>query len=414
MRTQYFIATMLVAATISMARGFTVAAVLEPVSFAIYATCVAAGAFGSILLSFGSVEQTIKAYPRMWVAGHRSQVIKNADTIVRALVLRCCVLFLPLAVLLPMLMDVPPLAMMAILCVAISISCSSVYASIHRATTELRSFSIVTLVRASLSISLALFGAILMSWPGAILGETVAGIASALISRLCVSNLVEDVRGQASSDALNDTEVFEPRTGGMWLFFGFLGASIPAYLDRSFVAAHFGALAAAKYAFLLLFVTAANVLVGILAQKAGPALVQMERVGRTSAQQGQYLLKWILAFWAGWIAVMLVVYFGLRWGPLAALGMKYEIDGQALSVVAALGLLQVTVLVDFLLISRDRERWVFSASITYLLAALAVSAFTIAFGIPMVTFICLLAGAKLLHLAVQAGFVLRLMRDYGR
>lgn len=410
MSTPIYMATMLVAAAISMSRGFCIAAVLQPMSFAIYATLVAAGAFGSLLLSMGSIEHTIKSYPRLWADGRWSDVVEDADGIVRKLALRSLVPVIPLAALFAFLGGVPVAAAPAIAAVALGIATTSTYASIHRATLDLRSFSIANLLRAALAIVLALAGAVLWDWPGAIAGEFVAAFAGAFVSRHYVAALARTAEPSPRA-AMAGPDQKSPQSPQnyekLWLFLGFVLAAIPVYLDRTFVAGHYGTAAAAKYAFVLLFVTAANVFVGIMSQKIGPMLVHMQRGGKTLDDQLSYASRWIAMFAVGWLTAMGCVYLALTAGPFAELGDKYGVEAAMLAAATVLGLAQVTVVMDHVLLSHDRERWSFLSSLIYFGVVASAAIVTLWSGLSLTTFIWLMACAKIAHLAAQSGFLLK-------
>ena len=87
-RSGIFFATMALASAMSLLRGFVVAGLLDPAAFGTYVVIVAAGTFGSNLLSFGRVEATWKEYPRLWIAGERQQVRERADAVMRILAAR--------------------------------------------------------------------------------------------------------------------------------------------------------------------------------------------------------------------------------------------------------------------------------------------------------------------------------------
>ena len=404
MRTKHYIAVMMMASGATVARGFIMATLLDQAQFGVYATSVAIGIFFSGLVSFGLVERTIKIYPRLWVEFRCVEAISHADSAGQTLVRRFFFL-LPFSVISAYSIGLTVAVGFCVAGVAISTAISGLYASLQRATGDTRNLSISTLFRAVLSVSLATFGAMTVGWYGAILGEIVASILGALVSRrhsvlLTRSNLISDTTKKilTTPEAVTDAK-------GMWVFWGFLAASVPAYLDRSFVSANFGVALGGTYAFLLLFVAGVNAFAGIVAQKIGPMLIHMERAGDSLRKQVGYTIQWVGFVWLVWLVGLVLLFIGLKWGPLTYFDKKYLIDYSLLPAIAALGCLQVSVFFDFLLLSRDREVFLFSASCSYMVVILLAAAVTYGFRLPMIDFIWLLTFAKLIHVGVQVTLV---------
>jgi len=405
MRTPFYVGVMGLAVGVTFARSFTLATVLPQVEFGVYATLAAAGFFVSNLLSFGLVERTYKLYPRLWADSQRDVARVQCDGTVRVLFLRFLVC-LPISAACALIANANVLAGLSVVSVAFGISMIGAYTSLHRATTDVYTLSFTTLARSVLSIILALFGALAFGLYGAILGEVAAAIVGALISRTCVIKLIRRLPTTAFSNVSVVTQ--ELGGSGRWVFFGFLAAAAPMYLDRTFVTTSFGGSVAGTYAFLSLFVVAANTAVGILAQKIGPELIQMERRGASANRLLRYALRWIMLFWFAWLvgiicAAILLIEGG---GVFGALNEKYGLNFPLFYAIAALGLVQISVLLDFILLSQDRERSLFVAAVTYLTATALVCGVVYYFGASLLEFLCMLAIAKLIHCVMQVSPVL--------
>lgn len=404
MSARLYIAVMVVAASVSLARFFFIAFILDPAPFGTYATIIASGAFASGLLSFGEVERTFKAFPRLWVLSRGREAIAETERAGWVLLQR--VLFLlPVAVLLCYAFDIDLELGICVVGVAFGMSVASLFASLQRSTTDASALSISTLKRSVLSIMFSIWGAMALGWTGAILGEIIASGLGVLVNRRSVMMLLQRVPLENKFDASLDSNATANNDNGNWVFWGFLGASVPAYLDRSFITVTFGATVVATYAFLLLFVAAANTFVGILAQKVGPVLIQMERSGCKPSEQILYIMRWTCLFWLLWFVGMVVLAMALVWGPFVYFNEKYQISVYMLPSVVALGCLQITVILDFLLLSHDRENFLFVASCAYLLAAVVAGALTYWLGLSVIGFIWLMALAKLVHVGTQIGLI---------
>lgn len=402
MASRRFFGLMGVASAVSLTRGFAIAALLDPASFGTYAVVVASGAFGSTLISAGRVEQTMKSYPRLWVNGAHGEVVARSDATAGLLIRRSAILAAAIALAattLPAQADWLWLALGAVV-VAAATAAVSLYASAHRATLDLPSMGAVTLQRASLSISLGCTGALLFSWPGAVAGEIIAAWSGMMLSRRKTVALAR--AGEAALAPAQALAASNDPAGGRWLFASTLAASGPAYLDRPFVAALWGPAAAGSYAFLMLFVTCANVVVGIAAQKVGPQFIRMAHAQEPVRQLVCLATRWIGVCLASTLIGLALAGFSLLKWPLNGLGNEYGVQGPLLAAIAILCSFQVSVFLEWLLISLDRERDVFLASATHIVVACAAAWFTHWLGGTMMTLLFGLAAAKFFQIVVQS------------
>jgi hypothetical protein len=402
---------MLLASGISLSRGFLLAAVLDPLRFGQYALVVATGTFLSLILSSGLVEGTYKMYPRMWSDARGAQIVENADQRFQSILLR----FAFLAVLLTAAsagfgFDILSGFMMA--CVALSIITTTLFASVNRATTNVVLIANSTLLRATIALVCAAAGAIWFGFHGAIAGEIIGSFAGAWFTRWqCLQEASKLATQNATQPNAPSDTIEGQASSGYLIFLGFLAVAAPTFLDRSFVTWQFGQIAAGTYAFLILFVTAANVLAGVIAQNVGPRLLKMEHSGAELSMQIRYILRWAGFFWCAWATAIIVFYLLATYGPLDGFFRKYAVDGEMISVVFILGCCQLTVLLDYLLMSRNKERFIFVAGISFLTAASFAVCVAIAYDVSLVNFMLLYALAKLVHLGIQVECVRRTRHD---
>jgi O-antigen/teichoic acid export membrane protein len=401
-----FFVVMGCAAGVSLARGFAVAAALGPSGFGAYAAIVAAGAFGSILLSLGQIETSMKTFPRMWAEGRGLSVLHQADSLAMRIGLRAATAPAAAAALLAALDRSEWIAhAFGVAAVAAATAWVSLYASALRATSDLRSLARATAIRAGLALGFATAGAAVLGWAGGIAGEVVAATAAAAWTRQAFVR-----RERAGHRAV--APVTPPSAAstqvGWWMLGATLAAAAPFYLDRMLVARTLGVEAAGRYALLMLFVLAASTLAGIVAQRVGPELVKAAHAGMAPARQLRTALVWM----AGQVAVfgvfVLLAAIALLVGPFDGLGRRFALDVPLLSAAAAIGALQSSVLLDWLLLSRDREQHVFIAAASYLLAALALAAWVILAQPDLAALLLGLLAAKTVHVCVQAVLAVRL------
>ena len=193
----------------------------------------------------------------------------------------------------------------------------------------------------------------------------------------------------------------DDNAGGRWLAAAFLTGAVPFYLDRLFVATRFSPNEAGTYGFLMLFASGAAAAVGVISQKLGPQLLRDERAGATVHAQARLVLRWAGAFCAACVLGMALTSWLLLAGPAQILGGRYALSAELIAVVSLLCCVQVTVMFDWILISRDREREVFLVSAVFLAAACGAALATLLLGLELLVFIVLLLGAKVISLAVQ-------------
>lgn len=405
MGTGRFFISMVLASALSMGRIFIAAAILDAAPFGIYAVVVATGAFVGVLLSCGLVEASFKDYPRLWNDGRAADVIGHAAKGLVTLTLRGVALLVALVGAAMFIEQLDVSVAVSVAAVGLSVAVTSLYSSVLRATTHVEALGRVTLRRTVVAVLLAVAGALAWGWPGAVLGEVLAGVGAVLLSRRAANALA---RGVTPKSTPTQDLALKMQSGGLWTFFGFLAAAAPTYLDRPFVASRYGTVVVGSYALLVVFVTAANVFIGIVSQKVGPRLVQMEQQGHTLLAQARYAFRWVGGFWLLWMGGMLVVGMALVWTPLAALAAKYQITPAMWLATAALGCMQMSHLLDFIFLSRDVERLVFLSGAGYLLGTVAACAATYVADVSLTELIWLFSFAKVLQVVCQLFFIARL------
>jgi O-antigen/teichoic acid export membrane protein len=401
-----YIVIMSFAAMIALVRGFIVAGILDLTSFGLYATVVAVGMFSSAIVSFGEIERTLKIFPRLWVLeGYRRSVVERADESAWVMILRAGIFFM-FFLICTFLDEIKFLTQtgMLVALIALSVGLSSLYASAIRATGDVELLARNTLFRALIVLVFGLLGAYYFSWQGAILGEILGAIVGVLVTRYSVLGKItipivngKHIRKNAGIPPQSDK--------GLWLFFAGLLSSVPVYLDRAFVASVFGDAMLGTFGFILLFVTGANTFTGIIAQKVGPQLVKMEHLGGTINDQIRYASRWVALISVictiGMALVMLLLFFG----PARYFFEKFYLDLNLICATAVMCILQIGVILDSILISRNQEREIFIAACLYILIIGMVVWFTLWVKLSLVDFVWLLVLTKLLHIATQLGFI---------
>jgi hypothetical protein len=288
--------------------------------------------------------------------------------------------------------------------VALNSATASLYTSAIRATGKTNILAKNTLSRTLIVLAFGLLGAVYFSWQGAILGEAIGYQLGSLVTRL---SLIRQAKLEVRNT--NNVEITEKampiKDGKLWLFFGALFVSIPAFLDRAFISWVYGTSTVGTLGFLMLFVTAASTLTGIIAQKVGPQLVKMQHTGGRIDVQLKYGSRWLLLIWTVLIVGLTVVSLALIYSPARYFFYKFHLDWSMLVATSVLCMLQVSVIADFIIISRNQEKAIFFAACCYLLVIGGVAAVVYWLRPPLTDFIWLLVLCKGVHFIVQSGVI---------
>lgn len=406
--TRYF-AVMGLSSLLTLMRSVVLALVLAVNDFGVYAMAVALGAFVANAISFGRIEATLKQFPRLWHDGRSDETVRHSDVIARQLAGRAVALAVPLWMAAALWKPSIAVSLAAgIAAFAIGMSWTTIYASTLRASGCLRALGIATFLRAILALVLAIVGGFLLDWRGAILGEIVGAVVGAVVMRRLAVRRAQEPAGQTVDDHEGEARRDQPETGGLTLYWSNLLLSIPLYFDRVLVAATSGLAASGAYSFLLLFSVVASTMLGILVQKVGPDIVRMEREQQSVRAQVLLVSRW------GGAAMMLFVIglaaagCGLFIWPAPWLAEKYALDGMTFACAGVLSVLHVTVLLDWILISRDRERDAFIAALGYVIGfGLAGVALLLSHG-SLIVFLVGMIFARLIQIGLQVSAISRI------
>jgi hypothetical protein len=361
-----FFVLMGVSSSLTLVRGFVVASLVSLHDFGIFAVLIAVGLFSSTLLGLGQIEGTMKAFPRAWNVGLGRQVCLASDALTRkiigravAVVVLACAIFYSTG-------HTERLEMVGMVAgISIGAAMMGVYSSLLRASGNLKELGRSTFARSFMALIFCTAGAFTLGWQGAVIGEFLASVLGALQARYAGRRLIKPEKfsdDQHKDDKLLLSQSF---SGGRWLLFAMFVTSVPFYLDRLFIATIFGSSVAGQYGFLMLLVTGASTFSGIIVQKVGPDLVKGAQIN-----MGLYLQCRIAFRWMSIHTILVTVGIGAfsaltLMGPLNFLGERYQVSASLILVTLLIATMQCSVILDWLLLSRDEERLVFAAAIIY-------------------------------------------------
>lgn len=397
MANRIFFILMALSSALALLRGFALAGLLTVDGFGRYAMLFAIGTFGASLLSFGMIERSYKRFPRLCADGHLAIALSEADKIVRKLGGRAMIVALACLAVLSLAGQAEwLLASIIAVAVAFSAAVQSAYVSLQRADGALTAIGIASFGRAAITLVFGACGAFFLGWNGALLGEISGGLLGGWISRSYIKTNC-DMACDAAESALGEASIALEQKE-LWTFAGFLGAAVPLYLDRTFVTMLLGHEATGTYALLMLFVMGVYTATAIVSQKVGPDLVRMQQIGVSGALQLRVLSQWCAGLSLLGATGMLVVGWTLIDGPLQSYALRYDLHWPLLCAASLLAALQISHLLEWMLLSHDAERSVFIATVVLLLSLMAVIGFASWTNVDLVTLVWLFAGAKLLQL----------------
>lgn len=397
-----FLAVMLGSAGLSMVRVLLVAAGLPKLDFGTYAAVTATGMFFGMIVSFGSVEGTVKAFPRLVARGRTAEMRARAHGLFARLAVRSLGLGLPLFVLGTLLSSQLLVIAGAAMLFALSASYTSLVASMQRAVGDSRRLAAGTAFRAILTLAAVVTAAQLTGLLWTLVAEAVSTIAGCYLSERLF------LRGAQALPLSGDPgpPAAEPAAGAGWdgvrVFLTYAATSAPFYLDRLYVTVTLGPDQAAEYALLALFVMAASLLVNAIAQRVGPDAIKKALEPDGAAASLRYILGWCGITTTMWVVAVAAAAFVLDQAWLPASLAKYGIEPSFLLPIGVLGALQASALLEFLLIALDQERRMLRAALCYLATVLAVAGGAAIIGADLYGLIWLLSGARLLYWAVLA------------
>lgn len=390
-----FLVTMLGAAGITMLRMVVAASFLPVRDFGTYATIAATGAFLSSILSFGTIEATIKNFPRMVGAGQGDELLRESHHIMRRLLLRAAAVGIPVYAA-GLLLDLEWLRLSGLgFFFALSTAYTLVLASMQRASGSSATLASGTLLRSG-SVFIAVAAA---AYWGDLTILLITEIATTIVACL-LSEWLYFRRGRPVPARSPAPAAPGSAGDGVRLFLTYSLISAPFYLDRLFVTSIMGREEGARYAILALFLTGASLIVNTLAQRSGPEAIRLVQRDGDHHAAARLIATWVGISIMIWLAAIGAVAAIIASGLLPASLERYAIAPQLLVPLAVAGVLLNNGLVEFLLLALDRERQMLRAAICFA-ATVFVAAFTVAicrWG--LVEFMWALAACRVIYLAL--------------
>lgn len=350
---------MMLASALGFAKMLALAQILHPANFGAYVSLFGLATLAGMLLSFGQVEATTKHFPRLWANGQKQEIPHHARRIALSQTARFVILGIMAAILASNVdLGFDPFFALVAAGLGLGTSLLALMASILRASENIRALQNFTVVRSVLVLAASCIGGYALGWQGALIGDIVAITLSLTFSALQTPLLL------SANEETSATIVTEPieASGGKRLYAANILSSSISLVDRSLVNLALGAAAAGTYGVIALLYQVGQITMVILTQRVGPLIIKAQFTG-SAAVSGLAIFRNALLGQTILTLGLVVCTFLLQWMDFPpGFFEKYDISTLAILLAGGISLLQVHQLLEFILISKDLEHAVLTAS----------------------------------------------------
>lgn len=358
----WFMFWMLFASSLGFIKLVALAFVLDASDYGQYVAIFGLSTLAGAIASFGLVERTIKLYPRQWAEGKRTEILDDAKSVLKTLLLRFAVLAAAGVIIAST--GTVPFDWVEVLCVCLlglGSAWLSLFASLYRAAGSRKALQNFSLWRSGLACLLALIGGSFLGWVGAMGGDILASVMTGTYAVISLRKLYAQTPTETHTPESADDQANESGHGSLYVA-NMLTAST-SMADRALVGSALGTVAAGSYGVIMLLPQVSQMLVNVVSQYIGPLVIKFAHLrhqdeSKISALGLQGVLLAILA--AICVAVALV---GKHLPFIDALFIKYAISDIALILAGVIAAGQIYSLIEFHLIAHDGERFVLAASV---------------------------------------------------
>ena len=359
-----FLFWMLLASGLGFIKLIALAYVMPTLSYGQYVSHFGIATLAGAILSAGLIEQTIKAYPRQWVTGQRSDILINAKKIARILALRFGVIGAT-GIALAWLGIFPsdPIEVVWITALGLCAAWLALLASLYRAAGSQRALQNFSWWRSAATLALALPGGWLLGWQGAMLGDIGASVIGVVIAILQLPKLYANPVESSIQQPQEQKTSGLHDSGHQKLYFANLLTSSVVMVDKAWINAAIGSALAGAYSVIMLIPQVAQLLINVLVQLIGPLVIKFTHLKHrdTSRISAVGLQAVLLAVFSALLTLGALI--GKRLPYLDHLFDKFGISDLSLILAGVISAGQIYSIIEFHLIARDRESDVLRASL---------------------------------------------------
>jgi O-antigen/teichoic acid export membrane protein len=342
----------------------------EPSNFGKFASLIGILTFIGSLISFGDIEQTIKKYPNYWITKDFQLLEKSISELLLLMFLRASIIIVLYFLYIFITKETFDLLLVvSSFFIVFNQSVNQLFTSLFRASAVLSFFAYSQLIRTLVTIFIVTLSAILFTWKGLIIAESISGIMMLGVYFIFINrqfgfeNLKFNFRFEINKTLFQ--RIFKvSNLSGLYLYLSIMVLSVPLYLDKFIIGKFKGYETVGIYSASFQIVQIGLIINNVLSQKAGPDFIKSQ-INKIDKSLTSDLIKWIFIGSAMQIFVCLLFFIAIITGLFEYYLPKYNIGLQIFTFAGLLSLFQFNGLTEFLLISLNKEKKILFSSIFY-------------------------------------------------
>lgn len=390
---------MVISAGIAMVKLIAFANYVSPEHFNAYVIPLSLGSFLAYTLSLGLVESTTKNFSRLFADKKELIALGSYRYIVPVLLKRGLFLVGITAIYFVVFEQKSFVWVLCICLIAITVSGSTLLASMQRSTMKTNVMAGTSLIRATMSAISVFIGYSFSPFYGPIIGEVIAQLLSLFVGFFILIKAhrlsYKDVVAVPVSKVI--TSLKEKQSLKVFLFLASLIMSIPLYLDRYYFELNYSIIELAPYSLCAIVLGASYLVFNTLYQRAGPMMIIEYKMGKPPSGILFLAVKTALVgviFLSLFFAFIILAY---RFGFVESLFSKYSVSPDMLFLVFAISIFTSTAIFEGVFLSFDQEGKFLQCSFFYLacLGLLVLLNFLLSFS--LVEFLLVYLFLKMAH-----------------
>lgn len=395
----WYIALLVLSSVITMSKLILYADHVEPVHFNAYVIALSLGSFLSFVISFGLVESTIKTFARLFAVKKIHSTLGSYRYIVPTFFIRGLFLLFGLVIYV-LISDQKSLVWAIGLCLlAITVTMTSLLASMQRSTTKTNLMAGTSLLRAVISTTMIFVGYSFSPTYGAIFGEIFAQLVALLIGFYLLLKSHSVNYCELVSLKIKDISADLKATKSIkfYLFLAYLIMSFPLYLDRFYFELNYSITELAPYSLCAILLSSSYLMYNSLFQRTGPEMIINAKRGTSAAQI--LLLGFRTVFLGAFCLsiLFLIIFFAYEFGWAVDLVNKYNVTPEMIFLIFLISLTNGTAIFEGAFLSFDKERAFFCSSLLYFLFLGFAIVANFIFEASLIEFLYIYLVVKLLH-----------------
>lgn len=356
-----FMFWMLLASSLGFFKFIALAAVLDVSDYGQYVAIFGLSTLVGTIISFGSVERSIKIYPRMWVKGNYSNILKDASAVTKTLLMRFSLLAaVGLGLTFVEKVSFDWIEVVCFCLLGLGSAWLSLLASLYRASGLRKALQNFSFWRTGLAFLLTFIGGNYLGWIGAMGGDILASILTCIYALFTVRKIYAQATVESSESERDESGGNEGGHGRLYVA-NMMTAST-TMIDRFLIGASLGASTAGSYGVIMLIPQISQMLVNIVSQYIGPMIIKFVHQGHEDKSNISAIgLQGLIVVLLSSICVgSLILCKHITF--IDSFITKFSISDMSLILAGIIAAGQIYSLIEFHLIAYDGEHLVLIAS----------------------------------------------------